>query len=160
MVRQSAASYIFAEIGHVDRHVILGENPMPIEASGILAPQKTIDQLLVQAQSEAQKDPRSGVRFPFFRVVSIEVDGRRYSAFSRDVCVSSIGLLHNMELPRGEIEVTIPITVDNKCKMRVRIERCEPCGEGWYISGGKFVGITPAAELDDEMLDALLAARK
>ena len=133
---------------------------MAIEASEIGTPQKTIDQLLVQAQAEAQKDPRSGARFPFFRVVSIEVDGRCYSAFSRDICVSSIGLLHNMELPLREVDVTIPIAIDNKCKMRVRIGRCEPCGEGWYISGGKFIGITPAAELDDEMLDALLAARK
>ena len=133
---------------------------MLAEAKESMAPQKTIDQLLVQAQAESQKDPRSGVRFPFFRVVSIDVDGHCYSAFSRDVCASSIGLLHNMELPLREVDVTIPIAIDNKCKMRVRIGRCEPCGEGWYISGGKFIGITPAAELDDEMLDALLAARK
>jgi hypothetical protein len=133
---------------------------MPAEATKSSAPEETIDRLLIQAEAEAKKDPRSGVRFPFFRVVSIEVDDRCYSAFSRDICVSSIGLLHNMELPLREVDVTIPIAADKKCKMRVRIERCEPCGEGWYISGGRFIGIAPAAELDDELLDALLAARK
>lgn len=133
---------------------------MPAEAKVSMAQEESIDQLLIQAQAEAAKDPRSGARFPFFRLVSIGVDGRCYSGFTRDLCVSSIGLLHHMELPLREVEVTIPIATDKKCKMCVRIERCEPCGEGWYISGGKFVGIVPAAELDDELLDSLLAARK
>lgn len=121
---------------------------------------ETIDRLLVQAEAEAQKDPRSGVRFPFFRLVSIEVQGRRFSGFTRDICASSIGLLHQMDLPLGEVDVTIPLSPEKKCKMRLRIERCEPCGEGWYVSGGKFVGIVPAAEMDDELLEALLAARQ
>ncbi len=133
---------------------------MPAEAIESTPPEETIVQLLIQAEAETQKDPRSGMRLPFFRLVSIEVDDRCYSGFSRDICAVSIGLLHNMELPLREVDVTIPIATDKKCKMRVRIERCEPCGEGLYISGGKFIGIAPAAELDDELLDALVTARK
>lgn len=133
---------------------------MPAEATESTKSLDTIDQLLIQAESEARQDPRSGIRLPFFRLVSIAVDDRCHSAFSRDICAASIGLLHNMELPLGEVDVIIPIATDTKCKMRVRIERCEPCGDGWFISGGRFVGIVPAAELDDELLDALVAARK
>jgi hypothetical protein len=158
--RNRPVSYIFAEIGHVDRLHGHGENPMPAEAPDSITSEETIDQLLNQAEAEARTDPRSGIRFPFFRLVSIGVDDRSYAGFSRDICAASIGLLHSMELPRGEVDVTIPIATDKKCKMRVRIERCEPCGEGWYISGGKFVGISPATELDDELFDALLAARE
>lgn len=133
---------------------------MPAEANEITTQQETIDQLIIQAEADARKDPRSGTRFPFFRLVSIEVDGRHYIGFSRDICAASIGLLHDTVLPQREVDVIVPIATNQKCKMRVRIERCEPCGQGWYISGGKFVGITPAAELDDELFDALLAARQ
>ncbi len=130
---------------------------MPANAHDGAPAQDSIQQLLIQAEAATKKDPRSRIRIPFFRLVSIELDGRSYSGFTRDMCVSSIGLLHNLELPLREVDVTIPIATDKKCKMRVRIERCEPCGQGWYISGGKFVGITPAGELDDSLLDAIVA---
>jgi len=46
-----------------------------------------------------------------------------------------------MRLALREVEVGFPSETGKGCKLRVRIDRCEPCGEGWYISGGDFVGI-------------------
>lgn len=119
----------------------------------------TLHQLLAQAEAESKKDPRAAARFPFFRQVSIETGGRRVSGFTRDMCATSIGLLHNQELPLGEADVLIPIATDSKCKLRVDIKRCERCGDGWFISGGKFVGIAAAEEVDDELLNTLITAR-
>jgi hypothetical protein len=130
------------------------------QAKESTTPQETIDQLLIRAEADVGRDPRSMARIPFFRPVSIEVDDRSYSGFCRDLSPESIGLLHCMKLPLRDVKVIIPIATNKKCKMLVRIERCEPSGEGWFISGGKFVGVTRGAQLDDELLEALLAARQ
>ncbi len=133
---------------------------MPAQAKESTALQETIDQLLIRAESDVRRDPRSVARIPFFRPISIEVNDCCYSGFCRDISTESIGLLHCMKLPLCEVNLIIPIATNKKCKMLVRIERCEPFGEGWYFSGGKFVGITRGAQLDDELLEALLAARE
>jgi hypothetical protein len=69
--------------------------------------------------------------------VSVRVNGQSLSAFTREISVSSIGLLHNMELPLKEVEI---IVAGKQQVLRACIERCESCGEGWYLSGGTFVG--------------------
>ena len=82
------------------------------------------------------------MRHAFFRPVSIEVDdGHQYSAFSREISSSGIGLIHNVELPDGDVEITISSEQGYSIRVRTNIMWCQPCGEGWYISGGKFVGI-------------------
>ena len=101
----------------------------------------TINQSILQLLSIAERDAwnhRSEIRFAFFRPVSIQMNGKSYSAFSRDISASDIGLMHNMELPSGEVEIAIPADTGHTVKLQVRIEWCESCGEGWYISGGKF----------------------
>ena len=97
-----------------------------------------LHELVLQAEADFNHDRRSEPRFPFFRPVSILVDGHSFSAFIRDISVSSIGLLHYMELPLKEVEI---ILAGKQQTLRVRLERCEACGEGWYLSGGTFVGI-------------------
>jgi hypothetical protein len=103
---------------------------------------KAIYQLIVEARSKENKDRRCDVRHAFFRPVSIEVDdGHQYSAFSREISASGIGLIHNVELPDGDVEITISSEQGYSIRVRINIMWCQPCGEGWYISGGKFVGI-------------------
>ncbi len=93
-------------------------------------------ELLVLAEAEFKNDRRSEVRFPFFRPVSVQVDNHSFSAFTREICESGMGLLHSMELPLEEVVITI---AERPQQLRLQIEQCESIGEGWYISGGKVV---------------------
>ena len=97
---------------------------------------KLLQELLLQANAELTDDRRSEPRLPFFRAVSVKVASRSYSAFIREISLSSIGMLHNMQLPLEEVTVTV---AGQRRGFRAKIERCEPCGEGWYISGGTVV---------------------
>jgi hypothetical protein len=106
------------------------------------SPGKAIYQLIVEAQNTENRDRRRDVRYAFFRPVSIELDdGHRYAAFSREISASGIGLIHNMDLPEGEIEISISSEAGYSIRVRTDIMWCQSCGEGWYISGGKFAGI-------------------
>ncbi len=103
---------------------------------------RAIYQLVLEAQNKHERDRRCEVRFPLFRPVSILVeDGRRYSAFSREISAYGIGLIHEFELEPKEVELMISSDQGFSIRVRTRIVWCEPCGEGWYISGGKFMGI-------------------
>jgi hypothetical protein len=75
------------------------------------------------------------------------VGDHSYSALTRDISASAVGLMHNMRLGLREVEIDFPNETGQGCKLRVRIDRCEPCGEGWYISGGDFVGIRGSSGL-------------
>jgi hypothetical protein len=106
------------------------------------SPGKAIYQLIVEAQNAENRDRRRDVRYAFFRPVSIEVeDGHQYSAFSREISAAGIGLIHDIDLSDREVEITISSEQGYSIRVRCRILWCQPCGEGWYISGGKFVGI-------------------
>ena len=94
-------------------------------------------ELVAQAKTDFENDRRSEARFPFFRSVSVQVNGQRISAFTREISDSTIGLAHKMELPLNEVEITLAGRRDG---LRARVVRCESCGEGWYISGAEVVG--------------------
>jgi hypothetical protein len=100
-----------------------------------------IHELVVEAHDDGTRDRRGEVRYPFFRPVTLSVDGRRHAAFSREISAIGVGLLHNLELPPGEVEVSLPSKRGHTVRMRTRILWCRSCGEGWYISGGRFVDV-------------------
>ena len=96
--------------------------------------------LLIEARANDKREARWGLRYPFFRAASIGTGaGNRYSAFSRDISASGIGLLHNMELPLGEVEISTTTRGGYSARIRTQIVQCRLCGEGWYMSGGQFV---------------------
>jgi hypothetical protein len=96
-----------------------------------------LHELVLQAAADFRNDRRSEPRYPFFHSASILIDGHCYSAFTREISTSAIGLLHNVELPLQEVEI---IVGEKPHALRTRIERCQACGDGWYISAGTFVG--------------------
>lgn len=100
-----------------------------------------LNQLITEAKQAATKERRLEERIPYFRPVSIAVNGHNYTAFSREISSSAIGLLHIMELPLDVVEVSISTESGHRGALPVRIRWCESCGEGWYISGGEFVDI-------------------
>jgi hypothetical protein len=112
---------------------------MPTKANEGVRSNGLVAELLRQAKADFENDRRAEQRFPFFHPISVQVDDCSFSAFTRDVGASGMGLLHYMELPLQEVTVTISGRPQN---VRLRIEWCAPIGEGWYISGGGFVGST------------------
>ena len=62
------------------------------------------------------------------------------ACFTREISPVGIGLLHNVALTPGEVELSIPSRRGYSIRVRTRILWCHSCGEGWYISGGLFVG--------------------
>jgi hypothetical protein len=103
-----------------------------------------IHELILEAHQDNLRDRRSAARYPFFRRVAIRSEGSPIVAFSREISTVGIGLLHNTELPPGEIEIAIPSKRGHSVRVRTRIVWCQPCGDGWYISGGQFVGVASA----------------
>lgn len=112
-------------------------NTMPAKTKEKSSPDKLMYRLLVQAETDFNNDRRSEKRFPFFRPVTVSVDGRSYSAFTREISASALGLMHNMELPEKEVEILFAGQRQTLC---AQVERCEACGEGWYISGCTIFG--------------------
>ena len=109
-----------------------------------VAADQIVNRLVDEAKKDAQKGQKSRVGYPFFRAVSIQTSGRSYSAFCREVSAADIGLLHNMQLPASEIEISITNPQGQSDKLRARIESCESCGEGWYISTAQFMDVRGA----------------
>ena len=101
-----------------------------------------IYQILREARAHAKKETRDEFRYPFFRPVAIDVGKFRLTGFSREVSETGIGLLHNGYLIPGEAEITIPTEQGYSVQIRTQIVWCTPCGQDWYISGGKFLGIS------------------
>lgn len=97
---------------------------------------------VLTASREAAADRRSAECHPFFaQVMLVSVDHRamRLSAYSREISVGGIGLLHVMPLKAGAIyEVR---TEDSEFTFRQQAEAvwCRSAGHGWYLSGWRFV---------------------
>jgi len=120
---------------------------MPFELQELRSFGNALHPLLVEARANEQREDRWGIRYPFFRTVSIATeDGEQHSAFSRDISASGIGLLHQVELPPCSAEISITSARGYAVQVRTRIVWCQSCGGGWYISGGQFVAIPTIAE--------------
>lgn len=117
------------------------------ESSQVL--QKAVKHLLGEAQGENER--RFSDREAFFRPVDMAVSEngyvRRYSCFSRDVSPNGIGLLHNMSVaPQEQVILTIHSPSLGPVRVWSEVVWCESCGEGWYLSGLRFLEITFSKE--------------
>jgi len=101
-----------------------------------------IYQILRKARAHAKRETQDEFRYPFFRRVAINVGKFRLAGFNREISENDIGLLHNVHLTLSEIEITIPTEQGDSVHIRTQVFWCTPCGQDWYISGGKFLGIS------------------
>jgi hypothetical protein len=104
-----------------------------------IAAEQAIPRLVAEAKEVAQRERRSEKRIPFFRNASIHVNGQCYSAYTRNISDSGIGLMHTMELPLCDVELNITADLGRFLKFRARVERCESSGDGLYVSGLMFL---------------------
>jgi hypothetical protein len=89
--------------------------------------------LVQQAESDFHNDRRTYHRFPFFRPVTLKIDGLTRPAFIRDISDMGLGLLHNLELKRDEqIEISVG---SERRTLQASVRSCQQIGDGWYISG-------------------------
>lgn len=100
-----------------------------------------IHELILEAHQDNLRERRSAMRHPFFRPVSVKGLDSDCVTFSREISTVGIGLLHNYEMKPGDQELAINNKRGHVIRVRTRILWCLPCGEGWYISGGQFMGI-------------------
>jgi hypothetical protein len=82
-------------------------------------------------------------RYPFFRQATITIGGSTtLSAFSRDISPSGVGLLHSMPLEPGQVTVKLAWGKGSQIDVRTEIRWCRAAGEGWYLSGGRFLRLS------------------
>ena len=109
-----------------------------------VAPELEIPRLVADAKEFAERERRSDTRFPFFRYASVHLNGQIHSAYTRNISDSGIGLMHAMELPLCDVELLITTDPGRLLKVRARVERCELCSSGLYLSGLTFLGFSQA----------------
>lgn len=99
-----------------------------------------LEALLAVAQGNA--DRRVDPRHAFFTTVLLRPATEptvTISAFSREISRSGLGLLHAEQIfPREFYEVDIRI-VDLQVRRNAQAIWCRPVGDGWYLSGCRFV---------------------
>jgi len=101
-------------------------------------PSKAIRDLVAAARTNRAHEARSEARYPLFRPVSLDMNNRSYSAFTREITNTGIGLLHNFEVPLGDVELSFSNKLEH-FNIPMRIVWCRSCGQGWYVSGGEFI---------------------
>ena len=118
-------------------------------SEGLVRMHSSTDQVLERCVQEAAhaaaSDRRLQRRYPFFRPITIstDVDERtKLSAFSRDISPAGVGLLHGVPLSPGRVGLKIPLTTRHQLDVSAEIGWCAPAGEGWYLSGGRFLRLS------------------
>jgi hypothetical protein len=120
----------------------------PTEAKNAVSTEieSAVDRLLDEARDTKGGERRAEPRHPFFCPVFVMPDGdrsRRFSAFAREISRSGVGLLHNMKLLPGPATLVIVSPKGARRQFSAEIVWCRPSGEGWFISGCRFVGVVP-----------------
>lgn len=85
---------------------------------------------------------RDKLREPFVAPVIIQPNGdpaSKVTGFSRDISTDGIGLLHPVPLECKDVAITVCGRNRNPTLLYIKIEWCQPFGEGWYFSGGRFI---------------------
>jgi len=122
------------------------QTDLPSSITGQSQLQLTIGRLLDEAK-DAAGERRAESREPFFSPVTVTLEGQQqFSCFSRDISPSGIGLLHYMAVEPGEVVLTIPSKSCRHVRIRAKIVWCRPCGEGWYLSGARFLDVISPSE--------------
>jgi hypothetical protein len=99
-----------------------------------------VHQLLDEARAQELTDRRAEMRHPFFAPVDVQFhDANHLSAFSREISPLGIGLLHNAPLAPETVTIRLRGPGGTPLSVQTQILWCKPCGEGWYLSGGRFL---------------------
>lgn len=113
---------------------------MATDVARFAPPSKVVADLIHEAREADQAERRQSVRYPFFRPVTIRTDlFRKHAAFTREISADGIGLLHRVEFRPGKVDALISTAGGDTARLRIHLLWCRPCGEGWFLSGGRFI---------------------
>jgi len=107
---------------------------------------KDLQQVLESLERNEFQDVREAERLEL--TVPAEIKTRRgntISAMTREISRAGIGLLHRGSVQAGEVSVRMA-SETREFEYRVLIEWCEPCENGMFMSGGRFLKKTVEAE--------------
>jgi len=103
--------------------------------------------LVNEAQDEMDFQRRNEVRYPFFRPVKvINADGSQFSALSRNISETGIGLIHHCDTRPTTVSLLISCRSGEQVKVGARIRWSRPIGDDWFISGGELLAAPAEAE--------------
>ncbi len=100
-----------------------------------------VHQLLDEARAQELTDRRAEMRHPYFAPVDVRMNDTHLSAFAREISPLGIGLLHNAPLPAEVVTIRLRGPQGTNLAIQTQILWCKPCGEGWYLSGGRFLNL-------------------
>ncbi len=126
------------------------ENSTRPAASGRLLSISELHALLFTSRSDDGCDTRSTGRFSFFTPVTLHSliePARNLSAFTRDLSRGGVGLLHNYPIERGLVSEVLFRCRDVDIRKPAEAAWCRPAGEGWYLSGWRFLAETALPEM-------------
>lgn len=117
---------------------------MPLLDKLTVAPKlrKAVNLMIEEAKTADDERRRDG-RLPYFQPVTIQLEDspELYPAFTRDISPTGIGLLHWMPIQPQRISLLSRLQDGSQHRFGVKITWCVACGEGWYLSGGRFVSL-------------------
>lgn len=97
---------------------------------------------MVKEEVAASRERRSAHRVPFVRPVIVQLDGEAqpFYSFSKNISSSGIGLIIRLAPPSGTVaKLSIQRLKGVPTNVRAEIRWAEPFGEGWYLTGWKFL---------------------
>lgn len=105
---------------------------------------EAIESFVHEACNDSFTNRRSETRHPFFVPVSLrdpQQGGDAIPAFSRDLSLSGLGLLHHARLEPGcFFEVTF-VYRGREVQSTAEVLWCREAGEGWFMSGCRFIPV-------------------
>ena len=97
---------------------------------------------MVKEEVSASRERRSAHRVPFVRPVIVTLDGepQPFYSFSKNISSSGIGLIIRIAPPSGSgARLNIQRLKGAPAIVRAEMRWAEPFGEGWYLTGWKFI---------------------
>jgi hypothetical protein len=122
---------------------------------------QTIASWVRMAENAARDGESEQRRYPFFQKVTIERDRDSMgtvTAFTRNISTNGIGLFHNAPLDKEKVRVIIPTRKGQTVGVDVALRWCVPCGNGWHISGGRFVDL--AAQQSSKLISVAVISEE
>ncbi|GAB5443869.1 MAG: hypothetical protein Fues2KO_42180 [Fuerstiella sp.] len=108
--------------------------------------QLQLDQLMTEIKRAKFKERRTEQREPCTRPVSIYYgDDQLLTAFTKNVSRQGVAIISSREWHPGEI-ATVRIHSLERFPLcfRCEVRWSEPYGDGWFVTGWKFMSATPA----------------
>lgn len=108
--------------------------------------QAQLDQMLMEIHRAKYRERRTELRESFVRPVSVYIGSDEpLTTFSKNVSRQGIAIVSRRQLEPGTIATLRIHSLErqNLC-FRCEVRWCDPYGDGWFVSGWKFVSIGSA----------------